>query len=93
MQEGTTLDGAEMRQSAQYGQRFLDGYISEAQFAAQRGVSIRTCQRDRQLRQAPPFVTLGRQVFYRIEAVREWLIEHERCEDRRAEAPRARKFR
>ena len=33
---------------------FLDGFISEEEYAARRGVSLRTCQRDRQLRQSPP---------------------------------------
>lgn len=32
---------------------FLDGFISEEEYAARRGVSLRTCQRDRQLRQSP----------------------------------------
>jgi len=58
---------------------FLDGFISEEQYARQRGVTIRTCQRDRQLRKAPPYVKLGRCIFYRIEAVREWLIRNERA--------------
>ena len=55
----------------------FEGYINEAELARQRGVSVRTCQRDRALRQAPPHVIVGRQVFYRIEAVREWLLGQE----------------
>ncbi len=53
------------------------GYVTEAEFAKQRGVSVRTCQRDRALRQAPPHVIVGRQVLYRVEAVREWLRARE----------------
>ena len=53
------------------------GYITETELARQRGVSLRTCQRDRALRQAPPHVVIGRQVFYRVAAVREWLIAQE----------------
>ena len=53
------------------------GYITEAELAGQRGVSLRTCQRDRALRQAPPHVVVGRQIFYRVAAVREWLIAQE----------------
>ena len=53
------------------------GYITETELARQRGVSVRTCQRDRALRQAPPHVVVGRQVFYRVAAVREWLIAQE----------------
>jgi hypothetical protein len=51
----------------------LDGFITEQEFADQRGVSLRTCQRDRARRNAPPHVVLGRQVFYRVEATRSWL--------------------
>lgn len=68
---------------------FLEGFISEEEYAARRGVSVRTCQRDRQLRQAPPFVLLGRQVHYRIEAVRDWLIAREKTNTRKPTAPRA----
>ena len=68
---------------------FLDGFISEENYAARRGVSLRTCQRDRQLRQSPPFVVVGRRVYYRIEAVRAWLLAREQAADRRPSAPRA----
>ena len=60
----------------------LQGYLSEEEYARQRGVSLRTCQRDRALRQSPPYVVIGRQIYYRIEAVREWLIKREQVEDR-----------
>jgi len=56
---------------------------------ARRGVSLRTCQRDRQLRQSPPFVVIGRRVYYRIEAVRDWLLAREQAADRKPSAPRA----
>ncbi|MBL8704454.1 MAG: hypothetical protein JNM30_06415 [Rhodospirillales bacterium] len=62
----------------------LQGFISEAEYAAERGVSLRTCQRNRQLRQAPPYIVVGRQVLYRVEAIREWLVARERHEDRSA---------
>jgi hypothetical protein len=61
---------------------FLEGYVSEQEYAAQWGVSLRTCQRDRQLRQAPPYVRFGRRIYYRIDAVREWLVKNERAADR-----------
>jgi len=54
------------------------GYISEDEYARQRGVSVRTCQRDRALRKSPPYCVLGKQVFYRIESVRAWLLQKER---------------
>jgi hypothetical protein len=56
----------------------LHDYIPEREWARQRGVSVRTCQRERALRNAPPHCTLGKQVYYRISAVREWLVRQER---------------
>ena len=56
----------------------FQGFVTEAELARQRGVSLRTCQRDRALRQAPPHVIIGRQIYYRIEAVREWMLAQER---------------
>lgn len=60
----------------------FDGFITEADYARQRGVSLRTCQRDRALRKAPPHVVMGRTVYYRIESVRQWLAAQERQPDR-----------
>ena len=68
---------------------FLEGFISEEEYAARRGVSLRTCQRDRQLRQSPPFVVIGRRVYYRVEAVRDWLIAREQRAPRKPGAPRS----
>ena len=56
---------------------YLRGYISEPAYAHIRRTSVRTCQRERQLRKSPPFVRLGRRVFYRIEAVQTWLVSNE----------------
>ena len=61
---------------------FLVGFISEEEYARRRGVTIRTCQRARQLRKAPPYVQFGRRIFYRVDAVRAWLMKNERLEDR-----------
>jgi hypothetical protein len=58
----------------------FDGFISEQDYAQRRGVSVRTCQRDRQLRKAPPYIQLGRQVFYRTAALRAWLVKNERAD-------------
>ena len=58
-------------------QNYLQGYISEGAYAHIRRTSVRTCQRDRQLRKSPPFVRLGRRVFYRIESVQDWMIAKE----------------
>lgn len=56
----------------------FEGFITEEEYARQRGVSVRTCQRDRALRRSPPYVLIGKQVFYRIAAVRAWFLEQER---------------
>jgi len=72
---------------------FLEGFISEPEYARRRGVSLRTCQRDRQLRKAPPYTKLGRQIFYRVDAMREWLIKNERTTDQTPGAPRSRSLR
>jgi len=68
---------------------FLDGFISEEEYAARRGVSVRTCQRDRQLHHSPPFVVVGRRVYYRIAAVRDWLLAREQRALGQAECPRS----
>jgi len=67
----------------------LSGFLPEPEYARARGVSVRTCQRDRRLRQAPPHVFFGRQVFYRIDAVREWLLKNERTVDLSVDARRS----
>lgn len=67
---------------------FLEGFIPEEEYAARRGVSLRTCQRDRQLRQSPPYVIMGRRIYYRVEAVRDWLLAREQHVDRKPSAPR-----
>lgn len=64
----------------------LEGYLSEEEYANQRGVSLRTCQRDRALRQSPPHVIIGRQVYYRIESVRAWLLSRENNSIRQPQA-------
>lgn len=72
---------------------FLEGYVSEVEYAHRRGVSLRTCQRDRQLRQAPPYVQFGRRIYYRVEAVRDWLVKSEREADHTPVARRTRRCR
>jgi hypothetical protein len=56
---------------------FLRGHVSEPVYAHIRGTSVRTCQRERQLRKSPPFVRLGRRVYYRVEAIQAWLVSNE----------------
>jgi hypothetical protein len=89
MDRTVAASGSETHQLALASSDFLDGFVSEEAYAARRGVSIRTCQRDRQLRQSPPYVLIGRRVYYRVEAVRDWLIARERSGDRKPSGSRA----
>jgi len=68
---------------------FLRGHVSEPVYAHIRGTSVRTCQRDRQLRKSPPFVRLGRRVFYRVEAIQAWLVANEQGQTQRERTPGA----
>jgi hypothetical protein len=67
----------------------FSGYVDELEYCRQRGISLRTAQRDRQLRQSPPYTLIGQRVLYRVEAVRAWLLDRERQVERKASAPRA----
>ena len=60
----------------------IQDLISEADYAAARGVSLRTAQRERAQRQGPPFIKLGRQIFYRPAAIEQWLIDQEQAQPR-----------
>jgi predicted DNA-binding transcriptional regulator AlpA len=55
----------------------LKDLLTEDEYAALRGVSVRTIQRERALRAGPPFIKLGRSIFYRPEAVDAWIIAQE----------------
>lgn len=59
------------------GSTFLADFVEEAEYARIRRVSVRTCQRDRHLRTSPPYIKLGRRVFYRAAAIQAWLISNE----------------
>jgi len=56
----------------------LDGWLSRAQVAQEVGVSIDTLARWETRRIGPPCIRIGRKVFYRADAFREWLISRER---------------
>jgi predicted DNA-binding transcriptional regulator YafY len=70
---------AESNQNCTVKDHILDGFLTEREFARQRGVSLRTCQRDRARRCGPPYVVIGRQVYYRIASTRAWLEKREIC--------------
>ena len=52
----------------------LKELISEAEYAAACGVSVRSIQRERALRMGPPFIKLGKSIFYRPAAIEVWLL-------------------
>lgn len=60
----------------------LQDLISETDYAAQRGVSVRTVQRERAQRIGPPFIKLGKRVFYRPAAIESWLLAQEQAQPR-----------
>ena len=55
---------------------------TEAQYAKWRDCSIRTVQRERAVGVGPPFIRLGRKIFYRPEAIQNWLLAHEQKQPR-----------
>ena len=60
----------------------LTELIDEKEYAEQRGVSVRTIQRERSLRIGPPFIKLGRTIYYRPEAIDAWLRSKEQVQPR-----------
>jgi len=56
----------------------LTGWMTRDEVAAELKVSVATLQRWECQRIGPPLVRLGRRVYYRAEAFREWLISRER---------------
>ena len=59
------------------GRHELDGLLPEDETARELGRCPRTLKRWRDLREGPPFIRIGRQIFYRREAVRDWLLSRE----------------
>ena len=62
----------------------LTDYLTIKDLAAELGVTRRTLNRWNQLREGPPITMIGGRIFYRREAVREWLLSREQ---RKAGAP------
>ena len=55
----------------------IDDLISEDQFASEISRNPRTVKRWRNLRIGPPYTRIGRAVYYRREAIRQWLLNNE----------------
>ena len=64
----------------------IQDLISEADYAVARGVSLRTVQRERAQRIGPPFIQLGRKIYYRPAAIEAWLIAKEQTQPRAGRA-------
>ena len=56
--------------------------ISEPEWAGLRKCSRRTVQRERSKRIGPPYIKLGKKIFYRVTAIEEWLLEQEQVQPR-----------
>ena len=56
----------------------MQGWLTRHQVSASLGISAATLQRWQTQRIGPPQVRIGRRVFYRAEAFREWMISRER---------------
>jgi predicted site-specific integrase-resolvase len=56
----------------------LSDYLTEADLAADLGISKRTAKRWRDLGTGPAFCKIGSKVYYRADAVRQWLLDRER---------------
>jgi len=55
----------------------LEEYIPDEQLAAELDKSPRTLARWRRLREGPPVTKIGKKIFYRRSAVKEWLASLE----------------
>ena len=56
--------------------------ISEPEWADWRKCSRRTVQRERSKRIGPPYIKLGKKIFYRVEAIEHWLKAKETIQPR-----------
>ena len=57
--------------------RLLDDWMSRGDLATELGISVDTLGRWETRRIGPPCIRLGRRVYYRKGAVRDWLREQE----------------
>ena len=55
---------------------------NERDYAALRECSLRTVQRERSKRIGPPYIRLGKKIFYRVAAIEEWLLAQEKAQPR-----------
>ena len=66
----------------------LSGWISRLDLALELGVTVETLRRWELLRSGPTCVRAGRKIYYRRDAVQDWLMQQEAPAPRRAGARR-----
>jgi hypothetical protein len=66
-----------MSAERQQPKRRITGYTGEPETAEELNVSIRTLRKWRQLRIGPPYVEVGRQIYYGDDARAAWLKSRE----------------
>ena len=55
----------------------FDDLLTDDELCRERGITPRTSQRERAQRIGPPYIKIGRKIYYRKEAVRDWLLSQE----------------
>lgn len=55
---------------------------TEGEYAKWRGCSVRTLQRERSQRIGPPFIELGKKIYYHVAAIDKWLLSKEQSQVR-----------
>jgi hypothetical protein len=55
----------------------LADYVGEDELARQLKKSLRTLQRERRALRGPPYVLIGRFIYYKRSSVRDWLDQRE----------------
>lgn len=68
--------------------RLMCGWITRLDLALELGVTVETLHRWEKLRFGPPCVRAGRKIYYRRDAVQDWLLQQEAPAPRRAGARR-----
>ncbi len=66
-----------MNNDAETPRDVLGDYLSEQELASQLDVSLRTVRRWHSLREGPPRTTIGKAIYYRRDAVSDWLRSNE----------------
>lgn len=68
--------------------RLMSGWISRLDLAVELEVTVETLHRWEKIRFGPPCVRAGRKIYYRRDAVQDWLMQQEAPAPRRVGARR-----